>query len=147
MNIEKEYDNIFRYALYHTNSKEDAEDITQEAFLKYLEHTEYHKKNCEMQILYTIVRNLCIDMSRKTKTVQLDDDIVTESDMITNTALKIAMSKLSSEDSEIIIMRYVNDENISVIAKVFGVSRFKMSRRIKSIVKQLEAELREEDIV
>lgn len=143
MNIEKEYDDIFRYALYHTGNRHDAEDVTQEAYLKYLEHKEYHKQGKERQILYTIVRNLCIDLHRKTKAVPLENDVESEENITDNVALRLAMSKLSDEDREIIILRLVNDENISVIAQLFGTSRFTMSRRINSIIKQLKSELKE----
>ena len=145
MKIEKEYDNIFRYALYHTKNKEDAEDITQEAFLKYLQHKEYHNKGNERQILYTIVRNLCIDLHRKIKPAPLDESMKSDDDVFSDVALRVAMSELSEEEREIIILRYVNDENISVIAKLFGTSRFTMSRRINSIIKKLKNALREEN--
>lgn len=144
MNIEKEYDDIFRYALYHTGSVHDAEDITQEAYLKYLEHKEYHKQGKERQILYTIVRNLCIDLHRKSKAVP-DENIenAQSTENITdNVDLRLAMSKLSDEDREIIILRLVNNENIAVIAQLFNTSRFTMSRRINSIIKQLKSELK-----
>lgn len=148
MKIEKEYDNIFRYVLYHVGNREDAEDITQEAFLKYLEHEEYHNKGSERQILYTIARNLCIDLHRKDKPVPLEEDTkgLENNSVMTDVSVRIAMSRLSEEEREIIIMRLVNDENISVIAKIFGVSRFAMGRRINEIIKKLKSELRKEDI-
>lgn len=147
MKIEKEYDNIFRYVLYHVGNKEDAEDITQEVFLKYLEHKEYHHKGNERQIMYTIARNLFIDLYRKNKPVPLDDKPVPDgSNVLIDVSVRIAMSRLSDEEREIIIMRLVNDENINVIAKIFGVSRFAMSRRINEIIKKLKNELRKEDI-
>lgn len=147
MKIEKEYDNIFRYVLYHVGNKEDAEDITQETFLKYLEHEEYHHKGNERQIMYTIARNLCIDLYRKNKPVPLDDNPVPDSsNVLTDVSVRIAMSRLSDEEREIIIMRLVNDENINVIAKIFGVSRFAMGRRINEIIKKLKNELRKEDV-
>lgn len=146
MKIEKEYDNIFRYVLYHVGNKEDAEDITQEAFLKYLEHTEYHKQGKERQILYTIAKNMCINLYRKSRPEQLDNDIESCGDITEQVAVRLAMSKLSEEEREIIILRLVNDENISVIAKLFGTSRFTMGRRINSIIRKLKSELREEDI-
>lgn len=145
MNIEKEYDNVFRYALYLTKNKHEAEDITQEAYLKYLQHTEYHSKGKERQILYTIVRNLYIDLHRRkpvTSSVPIES-AVSSDDVFESTALRIAMSKLSDEDRQIIILRLVNNEKISTIAQLFGTSRFTMSRRIKSITQKLESELKE----
>lgn len=147
MNIEKEYDNIFRYALYHTGSRQDAEDVTQEAYLKYLEHKEYHKQGKERQILYTITRNLCIDLHRKAKAVQLENDVESSIDVERTAALRLAMSRLSDEEREIVILRFVNDENISVIAKLFNTSRFTMSRRINDIMKRLKNELKDSDII
>ncbi|MCM1133425.1 MAG: sigma-70 family RNA polymerase sigma factor [Ruminococcus flavefaciens] len=144
MKIEKEYDNIFRYALYHTGNKEDAEDITQEAFLKYLEHTEYHQKGNERQILYTIARNLCINLYRRNKPDSLDEEVNSGENVAEKVALRLAMEKLSDEEREIIILRLVNDENISVIAKLFNTSRFTMSRRINNIIKKLKNELKGE---
>lgn len=140
MNIEKEYDNIFRYALCHTGNRHDAEDITQEAYLRYLQHKEYHNGK-ERQILYTIVRNLCIDLHRKPKSAP-EEDIPSDENVPEKVALRIAMEKLSDEDREIIILRFVNDEKIADIARLFDTSRFTMSRRIKDIVSHLKNELK-----
>lgn len=41
----------------------------------------------------------------------------------------------------------VNGENISVIAKIFDTSRYTMSRRINSIIRQLRNELGKEDLI
>lgn len=142
MKIEKEYDNIFRYALYHTNCREDAEDITQETFLRYISHTEYHKKGNERQVLYTIARNLCIDAYRKPQTEAIDEFTASDSsDVEQETAVRLAMQKLSDTDREIIILRLVNGEKISVIGGIFGMSRFAVSRRIKDIIRRLKEEL------
>ena len=57
------------------------------------------------------------------------------------------MSKLSEEEREIIIMRLVNGEKISVIAKIFGISRFTMGRRINDIISKLKEELGKEELL
>lgn len=142
MKIENEYDNIFHYVLYHVNCREDAEDITQEAFLRYIQHPEYHKKGSERKLLYTIAKNLCVDASRKIKNIPLEEDITSsDSDIQRDVAVRVAMSKLSDDEREIIILRLVNGEKISVIAEIFGTSRFTMSRRISDITRKLKAEL------
>ncbi|MDE6775767.1 MAG: RNA polymerase sigma factor [Ruminococcus sp.] len=148
MKIEKEYDNIFRYVLYRTGNRYDAEDITQETFLKYIEHTEYHGRGNERQLLYTIARNLCIDRRRKETTEILPDDAQDRNDdIIRKIAVRQAMEHLLPEEREIIIMRLVNGENISVIAKIFNTSRFTMSRRIKAITEKLKKELGKEELI
>lgn len=149
MKIEKEYDNIFRYVLYRVNCREEAEDITQETFLRYIQHSEYHKKGNERQVLYTIARNLCVDFYRKSKIEPIYEDTLQadNSDILRDVAVRVAMSKLSEEQREIIIMRLVNGENISVIAKVFGTSRFTMGRRISGIISKLKEELGKEELL
>lgn len=149
MKIEKEYDNIFRYVFYRVNCREEAEDITQETFLRYIQHSEYHKIGTQRQFLYTIARNLCIDFYRKSKPETISDDFIqTENtDILRDVAVRLAMSKLSEEEREIIIMRLVNGEKISVIAKIFGISRFTMGRRINDIISKLKEELGKEELL
>lgn len=148
MKIEKEYDNIFRYVLYRVNCREEAEDITQETFLRYIQHSEYHKQGSERQVLYTIARNLCVDFYRRAKTEPIENTQQADnSDILRDVAVRVAMSKLSEEQREIIIMRLVNGENISVIAKVFGTSRFTMGRRINGIISKLKEELGKEELL
>ena len=140
MKVQEEYTRLFHYCLYRLGSREDAEDAVQETFLRYLQHPEYHLPGGERKCLYTIARNICTDMNRKTPTVPLNEELTRNpSDNITeNVALRLAMEKLTEEEREIIILRLVNGEPIYVIAGLFGVSRFTMSRRIKSIQRRLK---------
>ena len=62
-------------------------------------------------------------------------------DILTHVALRIAMDELPDEDREIIFLRYVSGEKISLIANMYGVSRFVMSRRIKKITQILKEKL------
>ena len=48
------------------------------------------------------------------------------------------MQKLSDEDREIILLRYANEVPVGVLSELYGVSRFKMGRRIKKIVIMLK---------
>ena len=141
MNIKTEYPKIFHYCLYYVHHKEDAEDITQETFLRFLQHPEYQSH--ERQYLYKIAKNLCIDRLRKNSPDILDEALIPsqDSDVFTHVALRIALNELSQEDREIILLRYVNGEKISMIADMFHMSRFMMSRRIKNITKTLKGAL------
>ena len=44
---------------------------------------------------------------------------------------------LPQEDRELVILRYINDVPVSVLAELYGISRFKMGRRIKCILDDL----------
>ena len=65
MDYEAQYDKIYRYCYYKVNNAAVAEDITQETFLRFLENSTYKENGKELNYLYTIARNLCIDEYRK----------------------------------------------------------------------------------
>ena len=65
--IERYYADIYRFCLYMVQSEEDAYDITQESFLKFIKYgTSYHHQNLKGYLLM-IARNLCFDYFRDKK--------------------------------------------------------------------------------
>jgi len=44
-----------------------------------------------------------------------------------------------------VILRYINDVPIGVLGDLFGMSRFRMSRRIRSILQHLKKDLDREE--
>lgn len=149
LNINEQYDKIYRYCYLRVRQRETAEDITQETFLRYLEHTQYHSLNKTLEILYTIARNLCIDYFRKSNAEALPEDSPSseniEDKVLSGFTLKQALNTLPDEDREIILMRYINDEPVSVIAAFYGKSRFAMNRRINNILKSLHNAMGKEE--
>jgi len=81
----RRYDrNIFRIAQHITQNREDAEDVTQDAFLKAYENLEQFQGNSKF---YTWLVRIAVDESliklrrrRTDRTVSLDEDIKTEED-------------------------------------------------------------------
>ena len=59
MNLEDQYDRIYKYLYFHLHDRQTAEDMTQEAFLRFLGSRTYRDENRQLQYLYTIARNLC----------------------------------------------------------------------------------------
>jgi len=150
VDLNEQYDKIFRYCYFKVRNRTVAEDITQETFLRFLERQ--NKENDivkEMHYLYTIAGNLCADEFRKKQTEELTDNIPDETDheddILTNVALGSAIKKLSDEDRELIILRYVNEVPVSVLSKLYGISRFAMSRRIRKILSFLKKEFSGEE--
>ena len=138
VDLKDQYDRILRYCFYKVHNRETAEDITQETFLRFLEKPQYHNIGKDLQYLYTIAGNLCVDHYRKKPSEELTEDIPDNADyeeeVLNNTVLYSAMKKLSKEDSELILLRYVNEVPIGVICKLYGISRFTLNRRIKKIL-------------
>lgn len=148
MDLEEQYDKIYRYCYFKVNQREIAEDITQETFLRFLESSDYVNKGKAMQYLYTIARNLCVDEYRKHKAEVLNEETVdnnAEDDMITRVSVRIALAELDEADRELLLLRYVNEVPVSVICKLYGISRFAVYRRVSQATKNLKGKLGKED--
>lgn len=147
MLIEDEYRGLYRYCLYRLHSQEDAEDAVQETFLRYLQRPDYRGRH-EREYLYTIARNLCTDRLRERQSLPLDEAerLPSGQDVALQAELRAALDALSEDDREIALLRFLSGEKIGVIAGMYGVSRFAMSRRIKDIQNRLKAFLKEGEV-
>lgn len=150
IDLEEQYDKIYRYCYFKVHQRETAEDITQETFLRFLESSDYVNTGKAMQYLYTIARHLCVDEYRKPKTEPLDEeafDSYVEDNMITRISVKMALMQLDESDRELLLLRYVNEVPISVICKLYGISRFAVYRRVSQAAKNLKGKLGKEDFI
>lgn len=140
--LKEQYDKIFRFCILRVKNSQTAEDITQETFLRFLENPQYSTRSEQIKILYTIAGNLCTDEFRRKQTVPLPDDLPDDrdSESIWNERimLKNAIYSLPESDRELVLLRYVNEVPLSVISKLYNVSRFSLSRRLKKILSQLK---------
>lgn len=168
MDIGEQYDKIYRYCYFKLHNREAAEDITQEAFLRYLERYRHASSETALKYLYTIARNLCIDEFRKPSGISLEENprncIASfsgkgiciapsgnavsssgEEELLTALALRSALQELTAEEQELLLLRYVNEVPVGVIAKLFGISRFTLRRRLLGATEKLKLKLRKED--
>lgn len=148
MNYEEQYDKIYRYCYFRVRNEVIAEDITQETFLRFLENNTYQEKGYALHYLYTIARNLCVDEYRKRVEVPLIQDVKEESlenVWIEQLSVRFALEKLTEEERELILLRYVNEVPISVICKLQKCSRFALYRKINKILKKLKQDIGEND--
>ena len=74
--IDEQYDKVYRYCYFRVKNQHLAEDITQETFLRFFESSSYRDAGRPLAYLYTIARNLCIDEFRKIPTEELKEEIV-----------------------------------------------------------------------
>lgn len=148
MDLEEQYDKIYRYCYFKTHSRETAEDITQEAFLRFFESRSYTDRGSALQYLYTIARNLCTDEYRRAKPCLLDEESqgsYSDNEMLRRSYLRAALEKMDESDRELLLLRYVNEVPVNVIAGLYGISRFALHRRLSKAVKDLKDRLGEED--
>ena len=148
LDLAEHYDKIYRYCYCKLKQRELAEDITQETFLRFLNHgRDFHTAHA-LPYLYTIARNLCIDEYRKKKPLpaieeEQIEDIGAEEKMFTGISVRLALSELEEEERELLLLRYVNEVPVYAICKVYGLSRFSVYRKLKSALKKLEEHLKE----
>ena len=148
LDIEEQYDKIYRYCYFKLHNRELAEDVTQETFLRYLKNYNHISAVSDIKYLYTIARNLCVDEYRKPKTETLDESIsddTMEEKLIRNLAVKAALSRLTTEEQELLLLRYVNEVPVSTIGKIYSLSRFAIYRKITSASNRFREEMRKED--
>lgn len=165
VDIHEQYDKIYRYCYFKVKNQHLAEDITQETFLRFFERVAicgemnfnkedmfantrspsyfYYGKDMgkTLAYLYTIARNLCIDEFRKVPTEELKEDVQQygfEDVIVEQENLKQAMSILTEDEQELLLLRYVNELSFADLTKMYGKSRFALYRELSKITKKLE---------
>lgn len=143
-------DRIFRFVYFQIKEREQALDTTQEVFVN---TWQYIAKGNELEnpeaFLYRAARNAVIDFYKKKKSLSLDgllddgfepghdelDQHLKASDLGNVTEL---INELDPKDSQIIIMRYVEEKTIEEIADLFGKTTNAMTVQIHRIVQKLK---------
>ena len=147
IDIDEQYDKVYRYCYFRVKNQHLAEDITQETFLRFFESSSYKDAGRPLAYLYTVARNLCIDEFRKVHTEELKEEIVQngfEDAVVEKENLQQAMATLSKEEQELILLRYVNEVSFADLSKMYGKSRFALYRELSKIRKKLERRLSDE---
>lgn len=149
MDLEEQYDKIFRYCCFKLYDRQLAQDITQETFLRYYSRNIRLDNSKKLAYLYTIARNLCADACRKKPLFSLEDVKETAAPdtteaLIDSLTLRTALEKLPPEERELLFLRYVNELPIAAICKMTHMSRFAIYRRLSKAVRQLKETLEKE---
>lgn len=149
MDIEEQYDKLYRYCYFRLRHRETAEDVTQEAFLRYFER--YHCATAEqaLKCLYTIARNLCTDEYRRRPTSPLEESMSEgpkEEDILTGLAVRAALAGLECGEQELLLLRYVDELPLSTIGQILGISRFAVYRRLLAATGKFRDMLGKEDL-
>jgi len=142
LDIEEQYEKIYRYCFCRLHSREQAEDVTQETFLRWFASDTYRDTNQVLQYLYTIARNLCTDEYRRSSSEPCPaEPPCQDTDPLLSIALRTELDKLDAEDRELILLRYVNEVPVKVLCGLYKQSRFSLHRRMKRILKVLREAL------
>ncbi len=158
---------IFRFVYLKTSSKETAEDLTSESFLKCWRYIkiknesgkkEIVKNNKISSLLYKIARNLIIDYYRKKKDLIIEikeeekeiiidhkQDILAEINKKQEVEeLRKSLGYLKDDYQELLILKYVEDltmpEIVDITGKKEGAIRVQLHRAKKALERVMRRE-------
>ncbi len=140
--IERHLPSIFGFLLRKIGNRENAEDITQETFLKAWKHIRTFAEGKSFKTwLFAIARNASIDYFRKKKTLSFGDfGVDAEEDFehsladtdplpdalfdagITAETVERGLRQLSKEHAEVLTLHYREELSLKEIADLLGVS-------------------------
>ena len=143
--VEEHYDDVLAYCRRHAPSYDEAPDVAQEAFLRFVRSGRSPVEGKPLAYLLTIARNLCIDASRAKRppAVPLDVDVPDRSpgaDPATACAgseVGVLIGALDPELREVVELRFDQGFKVGEIAQVLGVSRFAVNRRLNRALVEL----------
>ena len=150
MDLEDQYDKLYRYCYFRVRDVQTAEDLVQETFLRWLDHYPGQREGSDLRAwLYTIARNLCVDVTRQRETLPLQETDQVAADpagtLVERWDLERALETLTPQDQELLLLRYANQVPLQALSRLTGLSRFAIYRRCGRLLTQLREALREEE--
>lgn len=157
------YDDVYRFCAFHTGTPDDAYDLTQETFLRFIRYVDnYREKNLKGYLL-TIAMNLCRDYHRKTAiqsnlliSEELTEQPLPASDLSpeqrvihSESAERLfhALKALPEIQREAILLHYFHDLKYREIGSLTGCGVATIKSRIRQGMEKLRKQLREEDFL
>ncbi|MCT4646764.1 MAG: RNA polymerase sigma factor [Carboxylicivirga sp.] len=156
--IDKYQHMAYTLAISIVKNKEEAEEVTQDAFFKAYKAIDQYKGDFELSTwLYRIIYNTAISKirSRKPATTDLDSKEVIEQDGLNfgdnlnrleiqerKMILKKALSRLKEDDAYIMILYYYKDQSIDEIEQATGLGKSNVKIKLHRARKQLQKELK-----
>ncbi len=146
---------IFRFVYFKVPTKQEAEDITSEVFLRAWKYLQENRVEYIRAFLYQIARNAVMDFYREQAKMDITRDegvlenIEDDNDLVGTIELKAdlaevleALKLLKDEYQEVVIMKYLDDmstkEIASVLRKKPGSVRVQIHRALNALREQLE---------
>lgn len=160
---EKYYDDIYYFCCYQTGSREEAYDLAQETFLRFIRYVEVYRDRNLKGYLLTIAMNLCREYFRRTAQVQkrekrmgfLENDEAVEIEKNigysqqaaaeTVLLLEEAFLLLPDFQREAVLLHYFYGYKNREIALMMGISYAAAKSRVSQGIKKLHQLLDQKD--
>ena len=143
-------DQVKRFLVCLTGDLALAEELTQETFFRAVRSAGQFREGSDLRAwLYTIARNLCVDVTRQRETLPLQETDQVAADpagtLVERWDLERALETLTPQDQELLLLRYANQVPLQALSRLTGLSRFAIYRRCGRLLTQLREALREEE--
>ena len=160
---EKYYDDIYYFCSYQTGSREDAYDLAQETFLRFIRYVDHYKYRNLKGYLLTIAMNLCRNYTHDTgKAPVLTDSYGAEQgdrgeeeaagfpgreyeDQEISLLLEAALHKLPDIQREAVLLHYFYGYKNREISRMTGASYSAVKSRVRQGLEKLQQLLNRED--
>ncbi len=127
---ERYHISVYRYLYYRIGDRQAAEDLTSDVFLRMIRSIPaYRPRSVTFQAwLFQIARNIAIDHYRKMKFrnhAELEENMADKEDSLdasvdrnmTSTHLKQALARLTEDQRDVLVMRFVANMPIAQVAQ------------------------------
>lgn len=158
------YDDIYYFCCYQTGSREDAYDLAQDTFLRFIKYVDHYQYRNLKGYLLTIAMNLCRDYLRNASQTlgridplesiehEISSDSADASDPSGSTVLSEntlllfdALSKLPESQREAVLLHHFYGYKNREIAQMTGASCDAVKSRIRDGIKKLKKLLWQSD--
>lgn len=148
--VRRYYPQILKYCSFHCGDTQQAEDLTQETFLRFFRALAgYAYKGKTLNYLYTIARNLCIDQWEKDREIRMEklpekgEEEMTEVDE--RLMMDTALWHLPKAMREVIVLRFFQELKIKEIAQILNIAVPTVKYRLKKALELMRQELGKEE--
>lgn len=148
--VRRYYPQILKYCSFHCGDRQQAQDLTQETFLRFFRALAgYTYKGKTLNYLYTVARNLCIDQWEKGREIVMDafpekgEEKMSEVDE--RLAVEEALNSLPETLREVVVLRFFQELKIKEIAKILNIGVPTVKYRLKKALELMEQEFGEEE--
>ncbi len=145
------YRDVYHFALFYTNNRQEAEDITQETFIKIMKNIGSLQNPEQMKTwIFSIAKYTAIDLKRKQKFIQFLPDWIYEKESEEATPEKKVIQKKEWEELQdalvqlkphyrsVVILRGLKELSIKETAEIMGCSERKIRVDYHRAIQQMK---------
>ena len=141
--ITQYYPRILRFCYWHVVNRNDAEDATQDTFLKLILHLDsYEQRGKFSSFLYKIASNVCVDYFRRNRLESANSETARNSPDIDkielNDSFTWRLRNLSEEQKNVVILRFAGELKIREIAEVLDIPIRTAQSRLRIALRHLK---------